>query len=320
MSPFDHINHAILLKLIRRRIKDRRIIALIDSFLKAGVMEDGLFQYTEEGTPQGGIISPLLANIYLHEFDLWWWRKYGSLTPYQKSKRRKEGVGNCILIRYADDWIILCNGPRAEAYRLRDEAQEFLWEKLHLELSLEKTHVTHVTDGFDFLGFHIEWKTPRNGRPWLRVTPTKENVKRLRHKIKTMTTGRTVFSTPEQKLKAVNRVLRGWAYYYRHVSLTATAVKMDWWVNRRMVRWLVKKHRVGIRRVLGMYKVRETKGSRDRWNIGVKDSKGEMIYLFRMADIHLTRYLHRKRPNPYLDDEPISALTEDTPFPDLGFQ
>jgi RNA-directed DNA polymerase len=71
--------------------------------LKAGVMEGTLFQHTTEGTPQGGILSPLLANIYLHQFDRWWWDTYGSLHPYQKAKRRQQGVGNCILTRYADD-------------------------------------------------------------------------------------------------------------------------------------------------------------------------------------------------------------------------
>ena len=149
---FDHVQHAILLKLVAQRIKDKRILTLIEAMLKAGIMEDGLFQHTEEGTPQGGILSPLLANIYLHQFDLWWWEKYGKLSPYQKAKRRKVGMGNCILTRYADDFILLCNGTKAEAEKIREEARQMLWEKFQLKLSLEKTHITHVTDGFDFLG------------------------------------------------------------------------------------------------------------------------------------------------------------------------
>ena len=81
---FDHVQHAILLKLVRRRVQDERVIGLIEAMLKAGVMEEDLFQHTPEGTPQGGILSPLLANIYLHEFDRWWWEKYGSLTRPEK--------------------------------------------------------------------------------------------------------------------------------------------------------------------------------------------------------------------------------------------
>ncbi len=76
-------------KLVRRRVQDERVIGLIEAMLKAGVMEENLFQHTPEGTPQGGILSPLLANIYLHEFDHWWWEKYGKLTHLEKAKRRR---------------------------------------------------------------------------------------------------------------------------------------------------------------------------------------------------------------------------------------
>ncbi|MCZ7568247.1 MAG: reverse transcriptase domain-containing protein [Ardenticatenaceae bacterium] len=134
---FDHVQHAILLKLIRQRIRDARILGLVEAQVTAGLMEGGLFRHTPEGTPQGGILSPLLANIYLHEFDRWWWERYGSLTPAEKARRRRMGIGNWILTRYADDFLILCNGPRAEAERLRDEARDVLWDKLRLELAGE---------------------------------------------------------------------------------------------------------------------------------------------------------------------------------------
>ncbi|MBF8248004.1 MAG: Retron-type reverse transcriptase [Bacteroidetes bacterium] len=102
----------------------------------------------------------MLANIYLHQFDLWWWEKYGKLSLYEKAKRRKARIGNCILTRYADDFILLCNGTKAEVEKIREEARQVLWDKLQLKLSLEKTHLTHVTDGFDFLGYHLQWKLP----------------------------------------------------------------------------------------------------------------------------------------------------------------
>jgi len=109
---FDHVQHEILLRLVKQRVQDKRVITLIETMLKVGIMENGLFLHTEEGTPQGGILSPLLANIYLHQFDLWWWEKYGKLTLYEKAKRRRAGIGNCILTRYADDFILLCNGSK----------------------------------------------------------------------------------------------------------------------------------------------------------------------------------------------------------------
>ena len=91
------------MKLVRRRVADDRILLLVEGFLKAGLLEDGLFQETPVGTPQGGILSPLLANIYLHELDQWWWRKFGSRTIREKRRNRNTGHGNAILLRYAAD-------------------------------------------------------------------------------------------------------------------------------------------------------------------------------------------------------------------------
>jgi RNA-directed DNA polymerase len=184
---FDRIDHQTLLKLIRRRIADRRIVCLIEQILKAGVLEANSFQETPQGSPQGGILSPLLANIYLHELDTWWWTRYGGLSRWEKTKRRQEHKGNCMLTRYADDFLLLCNGPRQEVERLRNEIRDFLQTELHLELSEDKTRITHASDGFDFLGYHIRWETPANGKPWLRVTPTQKSVKRLKDTIRHMT-------------------------------------------------------------------------------------------------------------------------------------
>src|SRR6266702_6855689 len=148
-GAFDNVQHDSLLKCLAERIADQRLLKLIKGFLKAGLMEHGLFQRTELGVPQGAICAPLLANVYLHQLDRYWWNKSGSLSPKEKERRRKKHQANCALIRYADDWLLLTNGSKAEAYRLRDEFQTFLSEELKLELSVEKTHITHVNDGFD---------------------------------------------------------------------------------------------------------------------------------------------------------------------------
>lgn len=312
---FDHVQSAILLKLIRRRIRDKRVIGLIAAMLKAGVMEDGQFQHTLEGVPQGNILSPLLANIYLHELDRWWWEKYGSLTPYQKAKRRKMGIGNCILIRYADDFVLLCNGPRAEVGRLRGEVQQVLWDKLRLELSMEKTRITHVTEGFDFLGFHLEWKLPKQGKPWLRVTPSEKSIQRFKRTVKAMTRRNTFYQSPLEKIKSLNRVMRGWNQYYEYANATAIASKLAYWANDRLFLWLKKRHKRGARWVVQTYRYREQRGGYNRWNLGVKDENGQMVFLYQLTDLHRRIYYARKPPHPYLTEQSNPLPFPDTPFP-----
>ena len=105
-AAFDSIHHQILLKILAQRIVDQRFLKLIELFLKAGIMEGRLFKRTEIGTSQGGICSPILANIYLHQLDLYWWNKYGNLHRKEKERRRTKHMGNCALLRYADDWLV----------------------------------------------------------------------------------------------------------------------------------------------------------------------------------------------------------------------
>lgn len=312
---FDNIQHPILLKLIHRRIKDQAIIELINRLLKAGVIDQGRYYPTPTGTPQGGVLSPLLTNIYLHEFDRWWWEKYGKLTLSQKAKRRKEGVGNCILTRYADDFVILCNGPRAEVERLREEARQFLWERLRLEMSLDKSRITHVTDGFDFLGFHLQWQLPKTGKPWLRVTPSQKSIDRFKQTVKTMSRRNTFYQAPLDKIKSLNRVMRGWNQYYEYVNATRTASQLTYWANDRLFIWLKKRHKRGARWVIKTYRHREQRARTSRWNLGVKDETGQMVYLYHLTDLHRRIYYARRHPHPYLIDQPLAPEIDlETPF------
>lgn len=312
---FDHVQHAILLKLVRRRIRDERILGLIAAMLKAGLMENGLFHPTPEGTPQGGILSPLLANIYLHEFDRWWWENYGQLTLYEKAKRRRDQIGNCILTRYADDFVLLCNGPRAEVERLREEVRQVLWDKLRLELSLEKTHITHVTDGFDFLGYHLHWQLPKDGKPWLRVTPSPKSIERFKHTLKTLTRRATLYQAPLEKLRSLNQVMRGWNLYYEYANATAIAAKLTFWANQRFFLWLEKRHKRGARWVINTYRHRERRGRYDRWNLGVKDEAGQLVFLYQLTDLHRRIYYPRRPPHPYLAASETTQRLPETAFP-----
>jgi RNA-directed DNA polymerase len=151
-SYFDTIPHRRLIKAVKKRIADRDIRALLWKFLRAGVMEQGNLKETLTGTPQGGIVSPLAANIYLHELDTYMESNYLKLSDKQRLRRRAEGKANFLYVRYADDFIVLCNGTKAEALKMKEELKTVL-DHMGLTLSEEKTKITHITEGFDFLGY-----------------------------------------------------------------------------------------------------------------------------------------------------------------------
>ncbi len=159
-------------------------------------------------------------------------------------------MGNCALIRYADDWLLLTNGGKAEAMRLKEEFKTFLAEELQLELSPEKTRITHVNQGFDFLGFRVQRYVKSNDRPKMLVTPAQENIKKLKLKVKEMTRRKWFQDSPQLKISALNAVLRGWINYYRHTNVKGIAKDLDFWVNERLFLWLKKRHKVSVRRVL----------------------------------------------------------------------
>jgi RNA-directed DNA polymerase len=295
-AAFDSVHQATLLTLLAQRVADHRLLKLIDSLLKAGLMQGKLLHRTETGISQGAICSPLLANIYLHQVDLYWWQHYGSLDRKTKEHRRQTHQGNCALIRYADDWLLLTNGGKHEAYRLREELQTFLRDALHLELAVEKTHITHVNDGFDFLGFHVRRYVSDHDRPKMLVTPSDKAQQRLKATIEAMTARRRFRDAPLLKFSALNAVLRGWVTYYRHSNAKIIVQDLDFWVNQKVFRWLQQRHKATAHHIMTTYKHRE-QGTRD--NLGLP--KGDhMLFLYRMSDQPLTKYRSRKPQNPYL--------------------
>ena len=162
---FDEIDHTALMNRLRARIKDKRICSLVKAFLKSGVLTElGEREETWTGTPQGGILSPLLANIALSalddHFDRQWRQEMG--TGWQRQKRKRHGKGNWKLIRYADDLVLMVSGDRQHAEELRQEVAAVL-APLGLRLAPEKTRVVHIDEGFDFLGYHIRRMRKRGG-------------------------------------------------------------------------------------------------------------------------------------------------------------
>ena len=195
---------------------------------------------------------------------------------------------------------------------MKQEVKEFLWNELHLELSEEKTHVTHVNEGFDFLGFHIQREEPKDNKPWLRITPTQKSEQRLRDTIRKMTSRAYGWELVPEKISAINRVLRGWGNYYRHVSSSVIWKKMDWYMSQRMLIWLCARHKgSGKRAILCKYLIRQ--GRRKNWGA---EGGQEKVYLFMLRDIHLSSYRRKTPNNPYLEDDeatPIPAYEIESP-------
>jgi RNA-directed DNA polymerase len=241
---FDEIDHNALMERVRRRVGDRRVLGLIKAFLRAGVLtEDGVSRATITGTPQGGILSPLLANIALSVLDEHFTRKWEALGPYwTRAKRRREGVPAMRLIRYADDFVVMVAGTRSDAEALRDEVAGVL-APMGLRLSESKTKTCHIDEGFDFLGWRIQrrrWKG-RNGKRAVYTYPSKKSLLSVMNKVRALTRRRR-HRTYAELLRALSRVLRGWCNYFRHGVSSQTFSYLDHYTFWRVVGWLRKRH------------------------------------------------------------------------------
>ncbi len=199
-SYFDRIPQKPLMNLVKRRISDPRMLKLIKGWLQAGVMDGGVYIEPDGlGTPQGSVISPLLANIYLHAFDKMW----------QQSKL--PGT----LVRYADDFVILLH-PKIDPQWILTQIRGMLG-RLGLELHPEKTRVTRAKDGFDFLGVHLRLcrvRKPKAKRKYsCRIWPSERSMQRIRQKVRDVI-GRRFSQALEEMIKELNPVLRGWGNYH----------------------------------------------------------------------------------------------------------
>jgi RNA-directed DNA polymerase len=241
---FDEISHSALLGRMRHRIADKRVLGLVKAFLGAGILsEDGVDRDTITGTPQGGILSPCLANIALSVLDEHFTRKWEELGPeWTRAKHRKAGVPAYRLVRYADDFVVMVGGTRQHAEALWDETSTVL-APMGLRLSEEKTRVCHIDEGFDFLGYRIQRRS-RRGRTGKRAVytyPSKKALASAMEKVRTITRRRK-HRTLADLLRLLNRVLRGWCNYFRHGVSAQTFSYLDhytWW---RVVGWMRKRH------------------------------------------------------------------------------
>jgi RNA-directed DNA polymerase len=240
---FDEIDHTALMRRVRRRVADKRVLALVKAFCKAGILgEDGAERDTSAGTPQGGILSPLLSNIALSVLDEHLARAWEAMgPPHARERRRRKGLATYRLVRYADDFVVLVAGTREHAARLRAEVAAVLAE-MGLRLSEAKTRIVHIDEGFDFLGFRIR-RHPRRGttRRHVYTYPSKAALAAVKTKVRAVTRQGT--NQPLAALLArLNPVLRGWANYFRHGVSKATFNYLRAFVWRRVVSWLRHKH------------------------------------------------------------------------------
>ena len=214
---FDEIDHAALMERVRGRISDRHVLGLVKAFLKAGVLtEDGLNRDTRTGTPQGGILSPLLANIALSILDEHFHAKWEALGPeWTRVKHRRAGGPVMKLVRYADDFVIMVHGQRSDAEALWGEVATVL-QPMGLRLSEAKTRLTHIDDGFDFLGWRIQRRRKKGhqaGKRYVYTYPSKKSLASILDKVRQLTR-RASHRTLADLLRRLNPVIRGWCAYF----------------------------------------------------------------------------------------------------------
>jgi group II intron reverse transcriptase/maturase len=221
---FGAVEHEKLLTLVGQRVSDGRVLNLIEQMLKAGCIAEGKRLTTEQGTPQGGVVSPILSNILL--------------TPFDKEMRRR----GYRLTRYADDWVVTCR-TREEAQDALAEAQKIL-TVLGVILNEEKTHIVHVSQGFEFLGYKIKRGSRRLKLPSSKIRsgtrhgdlyayPREKSLQHFKEQIRNRTRRKAPVSTQEL-IAEINPVIRGWGHYFCKAHVRKLFAQLDRWILRRI--------------------------------------------------------------------------------------
>lgn len=230
---FDSINHDKLMEMIEQRISDKRIQKLIRKWLKAGVMEEGEYKGSEIGAPQGGVISPLLSNIYLNNFDTKWQEEY-------------EHLGT--LVRYADDFVIIARTRKQISHAYA--AVKMIMKRLCLTIHEDKTKLVNLWEGkqgFDFLGFHHRWnqKKSKAGQTYhvFAQIPSKKAMKKMRESVREVLGKRSTLKLDMKDLiEVINRKVIGWKNYYGLEYAKAKLNQIDWYIINRFTIWYNHKH------------------------------------------------------------------------------
>jgi len=281
---FDRIDHPWLLAHVPM---DKSILA---KWLKAGYIEKDVFHATKEGTPQGGIISPALANRALDGLEALLKQRFGA-TRQARERNRVH------LVRYADDFIITCTSKVLLEYGVRPLVEQFLQER-GLELSHEKTRITHIQDGFDFLGQTVR-RYP-NGKVLLK--PSRKNVKAFLGKIKETLKVYGGSASAGDLVIRLNQQIQGWALYHRHASSKRTFDRVDNVIFHRLWRWARRRHRKKaaswIRKKY--FLIQEGRGRTFIGTCFTKKGEAYQVRLMRASDVRIQRHiLIQAEANPY---------------------
>jgi RNA-directed DNA polymerase len=292
---FDELSHCAVLERVRRRIGDKRVLALVKSFLKAGIMSsDGQVRDSYAGTPQGGILSPLLANVVLSALDEHFCDRFDAFKDSSaRYRHRKRGGATYRIVRYADDFVIMVHGSRAHAEALWDEVTEAL-APLGARLSETKTRVTHLDEGLDFLGFRIQRRLKRGtAKKYVYTYPSKKALASVTDKVRELT-GRSRHASLADLLHQLNSVLRGWCMYFRHGVSKRTFGYLDDFAWRRVTQWLLKRHKGLTWREMSRRFLTGSPGNRPA-------AEGKLLFLCQQVEVTRYRWRGYGIPTPWTE-------------------
>jgi len=298
---FDEISHKAILRCLREKVMDNKFLRLIHHLLKSGVEIDGDVHPTDKGVPQGGVASPLLANIVLNKLD--WFIHSKGFHGKASERRWDHGLSNVRFSRYADDWcVFLTRANRRQAERLRDDIRDFLREACGLELSAEKTRITHVRDGYDFLGFNISVGVGHAGNLVPKLKVGRKAIANIQTRL-----GKILRYCPHAesitvRLERASSAIRGWSNYFRIAhNFSQVAHGLDhkaYWITAKAI---CRKEDISTAQCLRKYALHNT--------IGVY----EECTLARFQDTASTYYYRSPKPyqpgcnQPYPEDDEWEA-------------
>jgi RNA-directed DNA polymerase len=284
---FNTIDHKLLMDKLTLKISDGKILEVIRKQLKGGLLFKDMYYDTTTGTPQGGILSPLLANIFLNEFD----HKFNFRNKARRSEFKKNNFYTFVTIRFADDFVTLVQGLKIHAQIIKDEINDYM-NTQHLTLNLSKTKITFIQDGFIFLGFHIRSSSLRQHGSQV-VLPKRASVLKMHEKVKLNTKKETLFRDPYDQIKYLNSVIRGWCNYFQICSqgheIFYKVNKFYWNALRK---WFKKKyHGKKYKNIAFFKKMQDSKGF---WQFPKADNPNHFLKM-----VVATRIRHSSDPQAW---------------------